>query len=72
MIELTGYSNLLMNSLLVNNLLVSPVAYEPYSSYNDMLPDMLTTDISDYYGEDYSLDISAEAYKLTLLEGLSD
>ncbi|OGI01081.1 MAG: hypothetical protein A2Y25_04905 [Candidatus Melainabacteria bacterium GWF2_37_15] len=74
MFEIEGYSsvysNLLMNSLLVDNMFVNPPVLPMYNSYNDMLPDMLTTEIDDYYGEEYTLDISPEAYKLSIIDGL--
>ena len=70
MIELTGYSTLLKNSLLVSNLLgYAPVQQKQYDSYNDMLKDILIPK-SDINNEDYRVDISPEAYKLTILEGL--
>lgn len=73
MIEIAGYSSLLMNSMLVDNLIVNPPTYTAYSSYDDMLPDILTTELADYddyIGEDYSVEVSPEAYKLTIMEGL--
>lgn len=62
--EIFGISNLLMNSLLVNDLVAKPPQAGNISYYNKTVSESLVADTGDY------ADISDEAYKLTILEGI--
>jgi|GEM_PF-5553756 len=62
--EISGLSYMLQNSLLVDNLISNPPETGDYSSYNSYLSSTLITDVEDY------ADISDEAYKLSILDGV--
>ena len=68
MIEFSVHSNLLMNSFLVKNLVVNPPDFKHYDSYNELLPNILTSEVNDLNAEDYQVDISPQAYNLSLLD----
>lgn len=66
--QLAGYAYLLQNSLLTENLLTSPPKAGSYSSLDSVVRQSVTTSIP---GElEDTADISPEAYKKTLLDGI--
>ncbi len=63
--EILNSPTLLQNSLLVDNFFVNPPAVADYSAYSNMVTSSFTyKEVEDY------VEISDEAYKKTILEGV--